>query len=58
MTSAPIVAPHAGAWIETLISRITNAGRSVAPHAGAWIETVSVFGRAPWSASPPRGGVD
>ena len=33
------VAPHAGAWIETM----QNPGRAeydrVAPHAGAWIET-------------------
>ena len=32
-----VVAPHAGAWIETngeLVAR-----HAVAPHAGAWIET-------------------
>jgi len=34
-----IVAPHAGAWIET--SRLARAElfANVAPHAGAWIET-------------------
>jgi len=36
----PSVAPHAGAWIETLpyIICIGIVGM-VAPHAGAWIET-------------------
>ena len=34
------VAPHAGAWIETLMyAIITSAYQYVAPHAGAWIET-------------------
>ena len=33
------VAPHAGAWIETVISAQNTARRGVAPHAGAWIET-------------------
>ena len=35
-----IVAPHAGAWIETY-EQIVNAlhAKGVAPHAGAWIET-------------------
>ncbi len=33
------VAPHAGAWIETM-QRPFRAGHGrVAPHAGAWIET-------------------
>src|ERR1700730_9761180 len=33
------VAPHAGAWIETLCLRRENIPVIVAPHAGAWIET-------------------
>ncbi len=33
------VAPHAGAWIETLDSLRELAKVLVAPHAGAWIET-------------------
>ncbi len=33
------VAPHAGAWIETLYTHISNPHWEVAPHAGAWIET-------------------
>ncbi len=35
-----IVAPHAGAWIETRLERIVKTSLCrVAPHAGAWIET-------------------
>ena len=33
------VAPHAGAWIETLKSASVPVPENVAPHAGAWIET-------------------
>ena len=34
-----LVAPHAGAWVETS-SRAWHRGRlPVAPHAGAWVET-------------------
>ena len=34
------VAPHAGAWIETLSRLAYMYDAVVAPHAGAWIETV------------------
>ena len=35
-----MVAPHAGAWIETDTGEeLKNQGVDVAPHAGAWIET-------------------
>ena len=34
-----VVAPHAGAWIETGLRTDESYGRHVAPHAGAWIET-------------------
>ena len=34
-----LVAPHAGAWIETLILEPLRFVDDVAPHAGAWIET-------------------
>ena len=37
--SVILVAPHAGAWIETLIVLICPHEIQVAPHAGAWIET-------------------
>ena len=36
-----IVAPHVGAWIETLIVTFALGLFEVAPHVGAWIETVS-----------------
>ena len=36
-----MVAPHAGAWIETTAaSTIVSAASIVAPHAGAWIEVL------------------
>ena len=61
LAQEPIVAPRAGAWIETcMISKLT---REVAPRAGAWIETVgpmatfSAYGVAPragaWIETPP-----
>ena len=34
------VAPHAGAWIETLPFLTVQQTSIVAPHAGAWIETI------------------
>jgi len=34
-----IVAPHAGAWIETCTCHAERRALRVAPHAGAWIET-------------------
>jgi len=34
-----LVAPHAGAWIETFCFVDSFAQVRVAPHAGAWIET-------------------
>ncbi len=36
------VAPHAGAWIETVYLYADCEHLSVAPHAGAWIETKTV----------------
>ena len=33
------VAPHAGAWIETVLLFNHHRHQKVAPHAGAWIET-------------------
>ncbi len=54
-----IVAPHAGAWIETYTATSYGYELQVAPHAGAWIETYDglklifdYLGRA------PRGRVD
>ena len=43
-----VVAPRAGAWIETAQVGATFAGSGVAPRAGAWIET----------ANPARAGLE
>ena len=54
-----MVAPLAGAWIETI--RAGRGGRvsRVAPLAGAWIETKVFMGRLRVrTRRPPRGGVD
>ena len=43
-----MVAPHAGAWIETMSYQQIVVLSEVAPHAGAWIETSilgSIFGK-------------
>ncbi len=50
------VAPHAGAWIETVVSRLHCLLWIVAPHAGAWIETNLMRRRNPRPASPPTRG--
>ena len=34
-----VVAPHTGAWIETVIGAVMIEASKVAPHTGAWIET-------------------
>ena len=34
-----VVAPYAGAWIETVIRLPITLATHVAPYAGAWIET-------------------
>ena len=41
---AQMVAPHAGAWIETGGQRYPHCSYRVAPHAGAWIETSLRYG--------------
>ena len=55
-----LVAPHAGAWIETKYDFPTETTTpEVAPHAGAWIETLQVKGmNTPTGCRPPCGGVD
>ena len=57
--SFAIVAPHAGAWIETEDDGGIKTAVFVAPHAGAWIETkndmtVTTF----LTGRPSRRGVD
>jgi len=39
-----LVAPHAGAWVETRAKICCYMPPSVAPHAGAWVETMSGHG--------------
>ena len=38
-----MVAPHAGAWIETRYVPPSATALIVAPHAGAWIETYNII---------------
>ena len=56
---ADMVAPRAGAWIETYLPSEYPIIIAVAPRAGAWIETTTNFLLTcnRWSR-PPRGGVD
>ena len=50
------VAPHAGAWIETIEGSYENLGIYVAPHAGAWIETGEAYeGRKDLGVAPHAG---
>ena len=42
--SASPVAPHVGAWIETVDDRFEETLLGVAPHVGAWIETSDTLG--------------
>ena len=37
---AVCVAPHVGAWIETMSDELMMQSYGVAPHVGAWIETL------------------
>ena len=52
------VAPHAGAWIETILNEVNNYRNIVvAPHAGAWIETLHIRkALQPMHLSPPMRG--
>ena len=51
-----IVAPLAGAWIETSVNMLPFAAYYVAPLAGAWIETLQRFEehRALYGSRPSR----
>ena len=54
---AELVAPRAGAWIETLLPKSYYLLFDVAPRAGAWIETsLSVKLWRELSQSPPARG--
>ena len=37
------VAPHVGAWIETVYQECDKQHTNVAPHVGAWIETEALL---------------
>ncbi len=50
------VAPHAGAWIETLKTAQILPRSKVAPHAGAWIETATGFTVAAMVTVAPHAG--
>ena len=52
------VAPHVGAWIETLMLGIYFAVCLVAPHVGAWIETPSAIVPSARDSRSPCGSVD
>ena len=55
-TFRTVVAPHAGAWIETVGSSDDFPSPDVAPHAGAWIETFKKdHGKAMWDVAPHAG---
>lgn len=54
----PVVAPHAGAWVETTVTAYHRSTHNVAPHAGAWVETCAISRAAAISRSrAPRGRV-
>ena len=48
-----IVAPHTGAWIETMCASFTLCVSTVAPHTGAWIETDAMREESKWTKSLP-----
>ena len=53
----PVVTPHTGVWIETLMFDACNAMREVTPHTGVWIETLDRRDRlrGPRGSPPIRG---
>ena len=51
-----MVAPHAGAWIETSALQMQLNPKAVAPHAGAWIETGWIIGVRIDRAVAPHAG--
>ncbi len=51
-----VVAPHAGAWIETNQHSTGSLKEQVAPHAGAWIETIEYLHESYDEAVAPHAG--
>ena len=39
MMMPSVVVPYIGTWIETVMSRLKDAGLNVVPYIGTWIET-------------------
>ena len=57
LARAHAVAPHAGAWVETLAAILASFLGYVAPHAGAWVETTVPGPTGPTGpTSPPTRG--
>ena len=54
--SKEAVAPHAGAWIETVSGLLAICSAKVAPHAGAWIETYRTGAGRPSRKVAPHAG--
>ena len=48
-----LVAPHVGAWIETVIDINPQVNQNVAPHVGAWIETLTRCSFEQYNTSHP-----
>ena len=46
-----LVAPHVGAWIETILRLTGVSSAKVAPHVGAWIETYYSRSHRAWAQS-------
>ena len=58
-TGSARVAPHTGAWIETVIVNLINLAFKVAPHTGAWIETdIEISTKEELDCRSPYGSVD
>ena len=51
-----MVAPHAGAWIETYSYQALIVSQLVAPHAGAWIETQGNHSKSAINYVAPHAG--
>ena len=51
-----MVAPHAGAWIETDKETRRRINKGVAPHAGAWIETLIALKHLTLTIVAPHAG--
>ena len=39
----PLVTPHVGVWIETIMGGFGSGLSCVTPHVGVWIETIIIY---------------